>query len=45
MGMKHLILRRSVRQLDRLRLLGPVLIAATALLVAACNNGSGGTGY
>jgi hypothetical protein len=43
--MMNLIVRRSARQLDRLRLLGPLLIAATALIVAACNNGSGGTGY
>lgn len=43
--MKNLILRPSTRKLDRLRILGPVLIAAAALVVAACNNGSGGTGY
>jgi hypothetical protein len=43
--MKNLIVRRSARQVDRLRLLGPALIAAAALIVAACNNGSGGTGY
>jgi hypothetical protein len=43
--MKDMIVRRSARQVDRLRLLGPVLIAAVALIVAACNNGSGGTGY
>jgi hypothetical protein len=44
-GMKDMIVRRSTRQIDRLRLLGPVLIVAAALIVAACNNGSGGTGY
>jgi hypothetical protein len=38
-------LRRTGRVLDRLQFLGPILIAATALLVAACNNGSGGTTY
>jgi hypothetical protein len=43
--MKNLIVRRSARQVDRLRLLGPFLIAAAALIVAACNNGGGGTGY
>jgi hypothetical protein len=43
--MKNMINRRSAHQVDRLRLLGPVLIAAAGLIVAACNNGSGGTGY
>ena len=43
--MKNFALRRSSRPLDRLRFLGPILIAAATLLVAACNKGSGGTGY
>jgi hypothetical protein len=43
--MKNMIVSRSARQVDRLRLLGPVLIAAAALIVAACNNGSGSSGY
>jgi hypothetical protein len=51
--MKNLNLGRSATMLDRaalrfrfrLRLLGPILIAAAALIVAACNNGTGGSGY
>jgi predicted small secreted protein len=43
--MKNVIARRSAAGLGRLRLLGPVLVAAAALIVAACNNGSGGSGY
>ena len=41
------MIRRSAAELGRrLHLLGPVLLAAVALIVAACNNpGSGGTGY
>jgi predicted small secreted protein len=34
----------SGARLDRLRLLGPALLAV-ALVLAACNNGSGGSGY
>ena len=45
MVMKNEIVVRLRAQLDRLHHLGPMLIAAVALLVAACNNGSGGTGY
>ena len=44
-GMSNLIVRRAAVELRRLRFLGPVLLAAAALIVAACNNGSGGTGY
>jgi hypothetical protein len=47
--MKTLIVRRSAATLDRLRLpfrpVAPVLIAAAALIVAACNNGTGSSGY
>jgi len=43
--MNDLILRRTAALLGRLRLLGPALLAAAALLVAACKNGSGGSGY
>lgn len=43
--MKNKIAVRLRAELDQLHHLGPVLIAAVALLVAACNNGSGGTGY
>jgi len=43
--MKNMIVRRSARQVDRLRLLGPILIMAAALIVAACNPGSGGSSY
>jgi hypothetical protein len=43
--MKNMIVRRSTRLVDRLRTPGPVLVAVAALIVAACNNGSGGTGY
>jgi hypothetical protein len=43
--MKNMIVRRSARLVDRLRLFGPLLIAAAALVVAACNPGSGGSGY
>jgi hypothetical protein len=32
-------------RLDGLRFLGPVLLGVAALIVAACNNGNGGTGY
>lgn len=38
-------LPRPGRLLDRFPLLGSMLIAATALVLAACNNSSGGTGY
>jgi hypothetical protein len=38
-------LPRPGRLLDRFPLLGSILIAATALVLAACNNSSGGTGY
>jgi hypothetical protein len=43
--MKNMITRSSAAQLERLHLLRPVLIVLAALIVAACNNGSGGTGY
>jgi hypothetical protein len=43
--MKNVIARQSAALLDRLRLAGPALLIAVALIVAACNNGSGGTGY
>jgi hypothetical protein len=43
--MKNVIARLSGLGLDRFRWLGPVLVVAAALIVAACNNGSGGTGY
>jgi len=45
MAMKtHFIHRSAARFGGRLRLLRPVLFAAAALIVAACNNGSG-SGY
>jgi len=31
--------------LDRFRILGPLLIAVVGLIVAACNNSGGGSGY
>jgi hypothetical protein len=43
--MKNVITRWSAAPLDRLRFLGPVLLVVAALIVAACNNGNGGTGY
>lgn len=43
--MKNVITRWSVAALDRLRFVGPVLLVVAALVVAACNNGNGGTGY
>jgi hypothetical protein len=43
--MKTFRFDRPSRLLDRLPVLGPLLLTAVALLVAACNNGSGGTGY
>jgi hypothetical protein len=30
---------------DRLRIVAPVLLAALSLLLAACNNGDGGSSY
>ena len=43
--MKNLITRWSAVELDRLAALRPILLIAVALIVAACNNGSGGSGY
>jgi hypothetical protein len=43
--MKNVIARRSAGALARLRLLGPILLVAASLIVAACNNGSGGSSY
>lgn len=43
--MKNVITRWSAAGLDRLRFPGPVLLVLAALIVAACNNGNGGTGY
>ena len=42
--MKTTRFHRPALGLDRLRILGPFLIAVTALVVAACNNG-GSSGY
>jgi len=43
--MKKLIARWPSVGLDRLRFVGPVLLVVAALIVAACNNGNGGTGF
>jgi hypothetical protein len=43
--MKNVIVGRMRAELDRLHHLGPMLIVTVALVVAACNNGSGGSGY
>jgi hypothetical protein len=43
--MKNVIAHRPSVGLDRLRFVGPVLLVVAALIVAACNNGNGGTGY
>jgi hypothetical protein len=43
--MRNAIARWSSTTLQRLHLLGPVLVVASALIVAACKNGSGGSGY
>jgi hypothetical protein len=43
--MKTFRIGRPSGLLDRLPSLGPLLLTAVALIVAACNNGSGGTGY
>jgi hypothetical protein len=43
--MRNVIARWPAAALDRLRVLYPILLVAVALIVAACNNGSGGSGY
>ena len=43
--MKNVIARWPSVGLDRLRFVDPVLLLVAALIVAACNNGNGGTGY
>ena len=43
--MKNLFARWSAAGLGRLRAFSPVLLTAVAMIVAACNNGSGGSGY
>jgi hypothetical protein len=43
--MKNVIARGQFLGLDRLRLVGPILLVVATLIVAACNNGNGGTGY
>jgi len=43
--MKNMIVARVRAQLAWLPHRGPMLIAAIALAVAACNNGNGGSGY
>jgi hypothetical protein len=43
--MKNMKTPWSGARLDRLRLLSPALLALIALVLAACNNGSGGSGY
>jgi hypothetical protein len=43
--MKNVIAHWSATELDRFRVLRPVLLVAAALIVAACNNGNGGSGY
>jgi hypothetical protein len=43
--MKNVIARWQSAGLDRLRFVGPVLLVVATLIVAACNNGNGGTGY
>jgi hypothetical protein len=43
--MKNVIVGRMRAELDRLHPLRPILAVAVALIVAACNNGSGGSGY
>jgi hypothetical protein len=43
--MKNVIARWPSVRLDRLRFVGPVLLVVATVIVAACNNGNGGTGY
>jgi hypothetical protein len=43
--MKNVIVARVRAHLDRVHHLGPTLIATVALVVTACNNGNGGSGY
>jgi hypothetical protein len=43
--MKNVIAHWWAAELDRLRVLRPILLVAAALIVAACNNGNGGSGY
>jgi hypothetical protein len=43
--MKNAIAARVRAELARVHHLGPMLIAAVVLVVAACNNGNGGSGY
>ena len=43
--MNNEILVRLRDRLDRLPLLHPMLVVAVALIVAACKNGGGGSGY
>jgi predicted small secreted protein len=43
--MKNVIAHWWAAELDRTRVLGPILLVAGALILAACNNGNGGSGY
>jgi hypothetical protein len=38
-------LRRFVPSIERRRLLGRLILVGLPLIVAACNNGGGGSGY
>jgi hypothetical protein len=43
--MKYLIAHWWAAELGRFRVLRPILLIAATLILAACNNGNGGTGY